>query len=243
MSKQEFGAAKFLLVNTETAKLQFYERGRLIKTYPIAVGKAATPTPTGEYKIVSKIYNPGGNLGTRWLGLSVPHGHYGIHGTNNPASIGKKISNGCIRMHNKDVEELFAMVTLKTPVLITDLAEQINLAPTQEKETDVIKSEDVTAIPAEDNALKEDVAEDMLEAPQNNTVATEEEIEQSVEQPQPPAATIYMVRPGDTLWSIARSFEIPIQRIMELNNLPAPNFIFPGQKLLIPLTNHSQKNN
>jgi spore coat assembly protein SafA len=52
------------------------------------------------------------------MGLSVPGGNYGIHGTNNPPSIGGYVSNGCIRMYNHDVEELFPRVSIGTPVEI-----------------------------------------------------------------------------------------------------------------------------
>lgn len=62
--------------------------------------------------------NPGGPFGTRWLGLSAPYGDYGIHGTNNPSSIGKSVSNGCIRMFNNDVIELSNLVPIGTSVTI-----------------------------------------------------------------------------------------------------------------------------
>lgn len=93
----------------------------MLKTYPVAIGKPSTPSPLGSYRIVNQIDHPTwcahGNsvapgpqnpLGTRWIGLS--KSGYGIHGTNEPDSIGKAISHGCIRMRNKDVEELFALV-------------------------------------------------------------------------------------------------------------------------------------
>lgn len=86
--------------------------------YPIAIGKIATPTPTGDYFIKNKILYPGGVLGSRWLGLNIDA--YGIHGTNAPWLIGQMVSNGCIRMHNRDVEKLFNLVTIGTPVLIRD---------------------------------------------------------------------------------------------------------------------------
>jgi lipoprotein-anchoring transpeptidase ErfK/SrfK len=92
--------------------------GKVYKAYPVAVGKASTPTPKGTFKIKNKQVNPGGPFGVRWLGLSAPNGSYGIHGTNNPASIGKNVSNGCIRMHNKDVTELFNLVSVGTTVNI-----------------------------------------------------------------------------------------------------------------------------
>jgi lipoprotein-anchoring transpeptidase ErfK/SrfK len=51
-----------------------------------------------------------------WLGLSIPH--VGIHGTNNPSSIGGFVSKGCIRMQNRDVLELAGLVPIGTPVSI-----------------------------------------------------------------------------------------------------------------------------
>ncbi|ACV61153.1 ErfK/YbiS/YcfS/YnhG family protein [Desulfofarcimen acetoxidans DSM 771] len=92
----------------------------LSRNYPAAVGKPATPTPTGNYSVVNKIINPGGMLGTRWLGLNIPGGVYGIHGTNNPDSIGKAVSNGCIRMQNQDIEEIFPYIAIGTRVTIND---------------------------------------------------------------------------------------------------------------------------
>ena len=89
-----------------------------IKTYPVALGKPATPTPLGNYAIATKILNPGGVLGTRWMGLNFDA--YGIHGTNRPWLIGQLVSNGCIRMHNNHVEELYNFVRLGTQVLIRD---------------------------------------------------------------------------------------------------------------------------
>ncbi len=97
------------------------EADRVLKIFPTAVGAPASPSPIGTYKIVNsipaptwyyrgKIVGPGkaNPLGTRWLGLSIKG--YGIHGTNAPASIGHNASHGCVRLRNRDVEELFGMV-------------------------------------------------------------------------------------------------------------------------------------
>jgi len=59
-------------VNTYHRQLTFHESERPVKTYPVGVGKSSTPTPAGSYKVVNKILNPGGALGSRWLGLSIP---------------------------------------------------------------------------------------------------------------------------------------------------------------------------
>jgi lipoprotein-anchoring transpeptidase ErfK/SrfK len=112
-----------IVVSIPDRKLALIEDGRVVKVYPAAVGRATSPTPSGTFTIVQRIsspawYGPGkvvapgkGNpLGTRWLGLS--RKSYGIHGTNEPRSIGRNASHGCVRMRNRDVEELFARVSV-----------------------------------------------------------------------------------------------------------------------------------
>lgn len=99
-------------------QLVVYKKGQKIKTYPIAVGNPSTPTPVGEYQIVYKGKDWGPAFGPRWLGLNVPWGTYGIHGTNKPHSIGQHKSHGCIRMKNRDVIELFEIVPVGTKVTI-----------------------------------------------------------------------------------------------------------------------------
>lgn len=111
-----------IVISLAEKQLMLFEGSSMLKTYRVAVGKPSTPTPLGSFRIVNRINHPTwyghGNpvapgpsnpLGTRWIGLS--KSGYGIHGTNEPDSIGKAISHGCIRMRNKDVEELFALVT------------------------------------------------------------------------------------------------------------------------------------
>lgn len=105
-----------IVINTKKHTLKLYNNGTLIKSYPVAVGKASTPTPKGTFTIINKAVNPGGVFGAKWLGLSIPH--YGIHGTNNPSSIGKSITNGCVRMYNNDVIELYNLVPIGTIVKI-----------------------------------------------------------------------------------------------------------------------------
>ena len=105
-----------ITISIAAKTLSLYRQGRFVKSYPVATGKPATPTPRGTFTIVNKQINPGGPFGTRWMGLSEPH--YGIHGTNNPASIGTAASNGCIRMYNQDVNELFNQVPVGTVVNI-----------------------------------------------------------------------------------------------------------------------------
>nr|WP_131923973.1 L,D-transpeptidase [Hazenella coriacea] len=104
-------------------RLYLLKNGKVYKSYPVGVGKVATKTPEGTYRIVNRVpypySRPGGKLspfGTLWFGLSRPH--YGIHGTNRPSSIGKRVSRGCIRMYNQDVEDLDRYVGIGTTVVI-----------------------------------------------------------------------------------------------------------------------------
>ena len=105
-----------ITVSINAKTLTLYKDGRLYKAYPVATGKPTTPTPIGTFTVKNKQVNPGGPYGSRWMGLSEPH--YGIHGTNNEASIGTAASNGCVRMFNKDVDDLFNYVTVGTVVRI-----------------------------------------------------------------------------------------------------------------------------
>lgn len=107
---------RWIDISTLKHELKLYDGKKLIKQYPIAVGKMVTRTPVGSFKIINKQLNPGGPFGAFWMGLSKPH--YGIHGTNNPSSIGKSVSHGCIRMHNEEVLELASMVRVGTTVKI-----------------------------------------------------------------------------------------------------------------------------
>jgi L,D-transpeptidase ErfK/SrfK len=97
-------------------RLALFKNGKLAKVYPIAVGKMLTNTPTGIYVIVNRQMNPGGPFGVMWLSLSKQG--YGIHGTDNPSSIGKAVSHGCVRMYNRDVLQLAELVPNGTRVII-----------------------------------------------------------------------------------------------------------------------------
>jgi len=105
-------------IETTHPILRLYRHGTLVHTYPIALGRLQTSTPIGSWQIVNKQRFWGRGFGTRWLGLNVPWGIYGIHGTNRPASIGQYASSGCIRMHNADVESLYELVPVGTPVIV-----------------------------------------------------------------------------------------------------------------------------
>lgn len=113
-----------IVVSIPDCKLALIENGRVVKIYSTAVGAPSSPTPAGAFTIVQRIPNPtwygpegkvigpGKNnpVGTRWMGLS--RKGYGIHGTNVPSSIGKNASHGCVRLRNRDVEDLFERVSV-----------------------------------------------------------------------------------------------------------------------------------
>jgi lipoprotein-anchoring transpeptidase ErfK/SrfK len=105
-----------IVIYRSRRQLELCDGDRVLGCYPIAVGKSSTPTPLGNYCIVTKTMNPGGVFGTRWMGLSIPL--YGIHGTSKPSSIGTQASLGCVRMHNHDAETVYSQVEVGTPVII-----------------------------------------------------------------------------------------------------------------------------
>ncbi len=123
------GAGFTIEVYTKSNKLVLKNNGKLVKTYTVATG-AHNSTPLGNFKIVNKLKNPTwytagavvsadspkNVLGNRWMGITEKG--YGIHGTTDPESIGKQSTEGCVRMYNKDVEELFDLVPVGTPVTI-----------------------------------------------------------------------------------------------------------------------------
>jgi lipoprotein-anchoring transpeptidase ErfK/SrfK len=110
-----------VLVSIPDRQLAVLVNGIVVAGFPIAVGADESPSPTGEFTIVNRVSNPtyyhegvvipagkGNPVGTRWLGLSQKG--YGIHGTNAPKSIGRAASHGCIRLRNRDMENLFGML-------------------------------------------------------------------------------------------------------------------------------------
>jgi lipoprotein-anchoring transpeptidase ErfK/SrfK len=116
-------AKRVVVVSLEDRKMALLEDGKVTKVYTVAVGKPTSPSPSGTFTIARRVKNPtyshngktvlpgpGNPVGTRWMGLSVRG--YGIHGTNEPKSIGKAASHGCIRMSQKDLEEMYDLVTV-----------------------------------------------------------------------------------------------------------------------------------
>ncbi len=131
----------FILVDQQRMTLSWYLDGKFIKRYRCATGAAGSETPVGHYEVfkmdvepnwtdpkTGKVYKygePGHAIGSRWLALrGGSKSGLGIHGTIDPDSIGSKASNGCIRLLNQDVEELYGFASVdnnnETEVLVID---------------------------------------------------------------------------------------------------------------------------
>ena len=82
------------------------------------INKIVNPPWYKEPGVVIAAGDPKNVLGSRWIGISKPS--YGIHGTVQPESIGQSVTEGCVRMKNSDVEELYAIVPEGTQVVIVD---------------------------------------------------------------------------------------------------------------------------
>jgi L,D-transpeptidase ErfK/SrfK len=116
-------------------KVTLFRADQAVKSYPVAVGRPGWETPTGTFKIETMYRNPkwinpftgelipGGDsdnpLGRRWMGFWTDKQNWaGFHGTNSVSSIGTAASHGCVRMFEKDIEELFERVAVGTPVTV-----------------------------------------------------------------------------------------------------------------------------
>lgn len=110
-----------LVVSIPDRKLAVVENNQVVEVFAVAVGAPDSPSPAGTFTIVNRVanptyYHPGkviapgpqNPIGTRWIGLNQKG--YGIHGTDEPSSIGYAKSHGCIRLRNADVERLFERV-------------------------------------------------------------------------------------------------------------------------------------
>jgi lipoprotein-anchoring transpeptidase ErfK/SrfK len=125
-----------LVLKLKERKVYVYRGDKLIKKYPVAIGKKGWETPVGEWQVMEKIRNPawtsfktgevlppGGEnpLGVRWIGFWTDgRDVIGFHGTPNVKSIGTAASHGCVRMFNRDVRALFPLVKVGTVVKVVN---------------------------------------------------------------------------------------------------------------------------
>ena len=131
--KLKISKAKFSIIVDKSQNILTLKSDQdILKTYKVSTGKNSC-TPVGTFKVTNKLIDPpwypsaGGMipagdpknvLGSRWIGLSKQG--YGIHGTIDPVSIGKSVTEGCVRMMNSDVEELYSIVPVGTECVIVD---------------------------------------------------------------------------------------------------------------------------
>jgi lipoprotein-anchoring transpeptidase ErfK/SrfK len=123
----------YILVNKAINKLAYIENNEVKEIYSVATGKSDDLTPEGEFTITIKAVNPyyrkkdikGGDernpLGTRWLGFDAHDSDgrtYGVHGTNNPSSIGRFVTAGCIRMNEEDIQRLYKKIQIGTKIKV-----------------------------------------------------------------------------------------------------------------------------
>jgi len=143
-SRQPAGAEPGIVINKGTNQLAFFVDGYLLDVFPVATGRLPQFTPEGKWRVVRKLIYPawrhprGGPLipggvpenplGPRWLGLDAlgtAGGSYGVHGNNNPGSIGSHASLGCVRMHNRDILWLYDRAPLGMEVEIINSGEDL----------------------------------------------------------------------------------------------------------------------
>ncbi|AGB41617.1 hypothetical protein Halha_1680 [Halobacteroides halobius DSM 5150] len=106
-----------ILIILNQRRLYLYQGRQVDRSFPVAIGKDSTPTPTGNFSILNKIKNPyNPALGSRWMQFT--RRMHGIHGTNQPWLIGQAVSHGCVRMYNQDAEYIYDRVEVGTPVEI-----------------------------------------------------------------------------------------------------------------------------
>jgi hypothetical protein len=116
------------IVDLSDYELTIHAHGYFVTRYPVGIGKDGS-SPIGKFSVLEKLvdptyYGPEGvidhddpanPLGERWIDIG---NSYGIHGTIDPASIGKSDSKGCIRLHNDDVEAVYDLLTIGSEVVI-----------------------------------------------------------------------------------------------------------------------------
>lgn len=119
-----------LVIDQGAHALRLHRDGRLVRTYPVGVGRGSTPTPVGTFylQVLVATGSPDGAYGPYAFGLSGfsdvltsfngGDGVIGLHGTNQPGSVGQDVSHGCIRMYNADITQLARLLPLGTPVQV-----------------------------------------------------------------------------------------------------------------------------
>jgi lipoprotein-anchoring transpeptidase ErfK/SrfK len=138
-STAAISSTREIVLNLSKRTISLMDGTKVLGSWPVAIGDPATPTPTGRFKVQSKVINPqyqstvsgknnptigpNGPLGDRWIGFhSTARDQFGIHGT--PAAWAwavqqrAAVTHGCVRMLGPHVRQLFDAVDLGTPVQV-----------------------------------------------------------------------------------------------------------------------------
>lgn len=249
VEKPDIDGGMYIVISKQTMKLCLYDRkSKLIKKYPIACGKGLGDkngsgdncTPEGIFKVQAiqdasgwdHNFNDGkgiikGAYGPKFIRLHTPpHTGIGIHGTHDPASLGKRASEGCIRMNNEDVAELSKYAYTNMPVIILSSDEDIKATINNGKSRVTI---DITSIGNESKStpIKITGSESQTE---KNSKATESKLSKSTE------STTHTVVKGDRVNTIAKKYGMTEEQLCKLNGIK-DNKIKIDQKLKIQKTN------
>lgn len=123
-----------IVIDLDQRRLMVYQNDLVIQDFPVAIGQDDWQTPVGTFRVQSmredprwqhpitkESIGPGPTnpLGTHWIGF-LEEGEFfiGIHGTNQDTLIGQAVSHGCVRMFNQDIQTLFEIVKIGTPVVV-----------------------------------------------------------------------------------------------------------------------------
>ncbi|MFM8674876.1 MAG: L,D-transpeptidase [Vulcanococcus sp.] len=128
-----------ILLELGRRTISLVEDGKVLGSWPVAIGDSATPTPTGTFAVRNKVVNPQyqstksgkvnpttgaqGPLGDRWIGFhATEKDQFGIHGTPSAwawtVTSRAAVTNGCVRMLTPHVRQLFEQVQVGTPVIV-----------------------------------------------------------------------------------------------------------------------------
>ncbi len=181
-----------IIINLAELRLYYFiniANKRYVRTHPLGIGREGFDTPTGVYKIIVKVKDPTWTvpeniriekpdippivppgpenpLGGYWLQLSAKG--YGIHGTNRPYGIGRRVSHGCIRLYPEDIEQLFKLVKLGTAVKIID--EPVKIALYKDKVYMEVHRSNKTRFELKNIAFKEIRRKNLLKYVDNDLI-------------------------------------------------------------------------
>lgn len=241
-----------IVISVGERALGLYEGNQLIKRYPVAIGKPSTPTPVGTHRVLEKVLHPGGALGTRWIGFT--YQMHGIHGTNRPELIGQAVSNGCVRMHNSHVEELYEMVGLGAPVIVivAPVASWSGLGKSPSQAGPASGQAGAGAGNPGPGSGQAGSGQSQTGTGSGETGKPGGFLGPSGPQPKDPMGAsgepgtagetsqgsgqgrTYTVQPGDSIWAIAKRFGTTVEAIVRINGIRNPELIYPGEVLKIP---------